>query len=245
MGFWNRILLVLSTLLSIASFSLSTAIAEEVDVELVMAVDGSGSVNPQEMELQFQGYINAFRNPVIQNAMRSGPTGKVAVALVVWSDRYLPKLQTEWFRISSAQDAERFATALESLHQQVKILYVTKGGTEIGAGIGYALAMLEQNQFSGLRKIVDVSGDGIETRPYSTSVMRLPQARIIANSRNVVINGLAIANDFYNLERYYRENVIQGTGSFVIKAKDFEAFGEAIHRKLLREFSSQVSHLRQ
>ncbi|MDJ0612559.1 MAG: DUF1194 domain-containing protein [Rhizobiaceae bacterium] len=218
---------------------------EEVDVELVMAVDGSGSVSPEEMHLQFQGYIDAFRNPVIQNAMRSGPTGKVAVSLVVWSDRYLPKLQSEWFRISSVQDAEGFAQALESLHEQVKILYITKGGTEIGAGIGYSLAMLDNNKFNGLRKIIDVSGDGIETRPYSNSVMRLPQARIIAQSRQVIINGLAIANDFYNLARYYRENVISGPGSFVIEAKDFNDFGEAIHRKLLREFSSQVSNLRQ
>lgn len=246
MGFCNAYKTVQKAIF-ISLFCLSAVLAartEEVDVELVMAVDGSGSVNPQEMHLQFDGYINAFRDPQIQNAMFSGPTGKVAVALVVWSDRYLPKIATEWHLISSKEEAEQFANQLERLHRQVVALYLTKGGTEIGAGISYALAMLEQNRFQGLRKIIDVSGDGIETRPHSKTVVQLPEARIIAASQNVVINGLAITNDFYNLGRYYRQQVIQGPGSFVVEAREFTDFGESIHRKLLREFSSQLSQLR-
>lgn len=218
-----------------------TAHAEDVDIELVLAVDGSGSISLPELQLQIAGYVEAFRDPDVQTAALSGPLGKAAVALVIWSDARFPKSHTGWHVIASREDADAFAERILALYQTSADFYGSgKGATEIGGGIVFAIGMIEGNDMAGRRKIVDVSGDGIETLPYSKSTPRLPYARDLASQLGVQINGLAILEDVPLLYRYYRNNVIVGPGSFVMEARNFESFAAAIKKKLLKELEPEL-----
>jgi len=220
----------------------STAIAQEVDIELVLAVDGSGSVDEEEMKLQLEGYSAAFLDPEIQRAMLSGPVGKVAVAMMVWSDAAFPKFTTNWHVLDSRQSIEKFASRVQGFHQHIgRYFGVGGGGTGIGDGVAYSIKMIEQNGISGLRKVVDVSGDGIETEPWFKGAVMMPYARELASLNQVTINGLAILSDFTSLDQWYREFVITGPGSFVVKAEDFHDFKRAVREKLWREFSQHIT----
>jgi len=120
------------------------------------------------------------------------------------------------------------------------------GGTGIGAGVQEALNMLNTNKYRGLRRVIDVSGDGIETEFEFSKGIMIRDAKLIAKAENVTINGLPIATkDFPNLDEYYEREVIAGAGSFVVKANSFEDFGRAIREKLLREISANIAELKE
>jgi hypothetical protein len=204
--------------------------AADVDLEIVLAVDASGSVSPSEFELQMGGIAAAFRDPSIQQAIVSGPRGKVAVALLIWSDAALRKYQSEWHVLAAPDDAGRFASVIEGFRER------SAGGTSIGDAVGHAIGMIDGNGISAQRRVIDVSGDGVETTPWFAPAMELPEARKLATSRKITINGLAIVNDIPFLDRWYRANVATGPGSFVITAADYDDFKRAIREKLWREF---------
>ncbi|MEZ5774596.1 MAG: DUF1194 domain-containing protein [Hyphomicrobiaceae bacterium] len=210
------------------------AAGEPVDLELVLAVDASGSVDPSEYELQLRGIADAFRDPAVKQAIRSGPLARIAVALVVWADATTPKDDSPWHVISTPETADAFADLVETYPRRVE------GGTGIGSALAYAIRMIEFNAIAGTRRVVDVSGDGVET-PVREYAVLLPQARYMARALGVTINGLAIANEVHDLDRYYDANVRAGPGSFVMRAADFEAFRDAIRAKLLREIEAQVA----
>lgn len=205
-----------------------------VDLELVLAVDVSSSIDNAEYRLQMQGIAAAFRDRDIQAAITGGPLGSIAVGLVLWAEAEVPKRFTGWYHLTSVEDAEAFAVTVERFRRRIA------GGTGIGSGIGYAIRMIEGNGYAGTRKVVDVSGDGPETPPREYVVM-LPQARSMALLTGVTVNGLAILNETPDLDRWYRENVITGNGSFVISAARMEDFAEAMRRKLFREIQSMPS----
>lgn len=212
------------------------AIAEDVDLELVLAVDGSGSVNEQEFNLQLGGIAAAFRSPRIQRAISLGPLRKIAVALMVWSDAAFPKFHTKWYVIDTPASAQAFASVVAAFYPRTgRPKGQGGGGTGIGAGVAFALDMLKDNGFQGTRRVIDVSGDGIETEPWYSQAVIMPQAKLMADALQVTINGLAILADFPNLDEYYRDNVITGSGAFVMEAADFVDFEEAIKEKLYRE----------
>ncbi len=232
---------VLSVLMLLHTWS-SEVLAEDVDIEIVLAVDASGSINSSEYALQMAGYAAAFRDPSIQAAITSGPIGKVAVAMVLWSDAAFPKHPTDWHVLDSPQSADRFATEVETFHKHNGRKFgIGGGGTGIGDGVRYAIRMIEANRHSGSRKVIDVSGDGIETNPWFRDATTLPGARKLAARSGIVINGLAILTDFPKLDEWYRDHVIFGPGSFVVKANDFRVFGDAIRQKLQREFSQRIA----
>lgn len=219
------------------------ASAENVDLEIVLAVDASGSINTSEYTLQMKGYAEAFRDPSIHAAITSGPYGKIAVSLMLWSDAAFPKHATRWHLLHSAETALNFASVLDNFQgHSGRDFGIGGGGTGIGDGIRYAIEMLNANDISGVRKVVDVSGDGIETAPWFKKAIMLPDAKLLARKQSVVINGLAILTDFPHLDDWYRERVISGPGSFVIRARDFQAFGKSIRQKLLREFNPPIAH---
>lgn len=199
-----------------------------VDLELVLAVDASGSVNDDEYKLQLIGIAQAFRDPAVMKAIRSGPAKSIAVNLLVWAEPQVPKDVTGWFIIASDADAERFAATVENFPRR------QSGSTAIGEGIAAALRSIEMNSIAGTREVVDVSGDGRESVAREFTVL-VDQARTMAIARGVVINGLAIQNEVSDLADYYRRNVQAGPESFVMAAKDYEDFAEAMRRKLLRE----------
>ena len=200
----------------------------QVDLELVLAIDGSASIDEGEFALEMQGYANAFRDEEVQAAITGGLIGTIAVSTLLWADASVPTQPGQWFEISNADDAEVFAQSLERTQRRVQ------GGTGIGAGVAEAIRMLDRNGFDGLRQIVDVSGDGVETPPRQT-VIEMPQARAMAEARGVTVNGLAILNEMPYLDRWYRTHVITGPSAFVMMAANFRDFQRAIKRKLLKE----------
>jgi hypothetical protein len=206
---------------------------EPVDLELVLAIDASSSVDPTEWELQREGYAAAFRDLHIQAAIVSGPKKRIAVSVVVWADATVPRWEGPWFALGSAIDAEAFANFMDYLPR------IPEGGTGIGMGVAAAVRKLERNGFSSTREVVDVSGDGRET-PARENVVMMPMAHAMAEARGVTVNGLAIVNEEdLSLETWYRDNVIAGRGSFVMTAMNYFNFAEAIRRKLLKEIQHQ------
>jgi hypothetical protein len=218
--------------------------AQQVDLEIVLAMDGSGSISSEEFLLQVVGTAAALKDPSVQHAILSGPTGSVAIAAVIWSDAAFPKYPTDWHLLNSPQSIETFAQRLLTFNNPAnagKRQGKGGGGTGIGDGIVYALEMIRSNRFSGARKVVDVSGDGVETDPWFKKAFTLPDARDLARAQGVTINGLAILTDNWKLDRYYRAEVISGPGAFVVKAVNFDAFAVAIRNKLLREMSPVIT----
>jgi len=201
---------------------------ERVDLELALAVDASYSVDDAEFRLQMDGIAAAFRDPEIQEAIASGPIGAIAVALVVWAEPTIPKDLGPWMRLASPADADAFAALVAAFPRRVN------GGTGVGSGIGAAARWMGRNGYEGTRKVIDVSGDGKET-PARDYVVLLPQARAMADSLGITVNGLAILNEEPELDRYYRTEVATGFGAFVIAAETMADFPDAMRRKLKRE----------
>jgi hypothetical protein len=225
----TRLIALLLTLLALAG---AVRAEEAVDLELVLAIDASGSVDEDEWALQMQGYAAAFRDERVQSAIASGPKGRIGVAVVVWADATVPRWDSSWFVLAAPADAERFAAFMATLFRG------PIGGTGIGAGIAAAIRKLERNGMSAPRQVVDVSGDGRET-PAREYVVLIPLAKAMARARGVTVNGLAILNEDPDLAAWYRNNVIAGRGAFVMIATDYEDFSEAIVRKLVREIEHQ------
>jgi len=201
---------------------------QPVDLELVLAVDTSGSIDDAEFRLQMDGVSAAFRDPEIQRAATSGPLGRMAVSLLTWADASLPADRGPWFLISGPADAELFAAHV------ARRLRVVSGGTGLGAGLSTAVDMIDRNGYAGTVRRIDVSGDGRETPPRDFVVM-VQQGRARAIRRSVTVSALAIRTDDPDLAAYYAAEVAVGPGSFVMAVDDFRDFGAAIRAKLLRE----------
>lgn len=204
-----------------------------VDLELVLAVDASGSVDDGEWQLQLQGVAAAFRDPEVQAAIGRQPLGRIAVALVVWAEGNRPKDVSAWFLIADAAGAEAFAATVERFPRRIE-----NGGTGIGKALHFSGRQILQNAFDGGRYVVDISGDGTETPP-SEWTLSIRGARAYADAHGIVVNGLAILSDVPTLESYYRQEVITGPDSFVIAAATYEDYAEAMRRKLLREIQTE------
>ncbi len=231
-------LFTLYIFLAFAPIAAAQGTIKNVDVEIVLAVDASGSINRNELQLQLNGIASAFRNPLVLETISKGVHQSIAVAMLIWSDAGYPKYPTEWFIVNSPQSAELFSKRVESFNNRHGALTaIGGGGTGLGDGLAFALNMLEINGITALRKIVDVSGDGPETIPWSKGAIILPIARNIALTNKTIVNGLAIETDDANLSNWYRQNLISGPGSFTITASRFEDYARAIRLKLIREFS--------
>ena len=200
---------------------------QSVDLALVLAVDASGSVDRVRFELQKQGYVAAFRHPRVIGAIESGPTQSIAVIMMQWTGPALQVTAVPWTRISDAASANAFADRIAAAPRAL-----FGGGTSISGAIDTAIALLFDNPYRAARRVIDISGDGSNNRGRSVSA-----ARDDAVAKNVGINGLPILALEPDLDTYYRENVIGGPGAFVIAAKDFETFGEAILKKLIAEIA--------
>ncbi|MGB9364912.1 MAG: DUF1194 domain-containing protein [Xanthobacteraceae bacterium] len=199
----------------------------EVDLALVLAVDTSGSVDQVRFELQKQGYVAAFRHPRVIGAIQSGPAQAIAVIMMQWTGPALQVTAVPWTKISDAASANAFADAIA---RAPRALF--SGGTSISGAIDTSMALLFDNPYRAARRVIDISGDGANNRGRSVN-----QARDEAIARGVGINGLPILALEPDLDRYYKDNVIGGPGAFMIAARDFESFGEAILKKLIAEIA--------
>ena len=216
-------------ILGAASLLLSTANAQAqaVDLQLVLAVDASGSVSADRFELQKQGYVDAFRHPRVLAAIRSGGAQAIAVTMVQWTGAWMHVDAVKWTRIADEASAQAFAGAVDEFPRKL-----FSGGTSISGAIDYAVELFPQSPFKGARRVIDISGDGVNNR-----------GRPVTNARNdavkagIVINGLPILALEPALDHYFEANVIGGPGAFVVAAKDYQSFSAAILQKLIVEIA--------
>lgn len=202
--------------------------AEPVDLELVLAVDSSASVDYAEFNLQLQGLALAFRDPELARAIGDGPYGAIAVTLIEWSSSGRQRISIPWTRIISASDAEALADRIDLTPRSVE-----SGATSISASILFAAAQFQNNGFEGVRRVIDLSGDG-----YNNQGPPLSDARAAVVAQGVTINALAIENQVLGLGDYFERHLIGGLGPFVIRADDYQDYLGQIRRKLLRELQA-------
>ena len=234
--FW---MLVLACSMSFLLPALSQARqgAIQTDVELIIAVDVSYSMDPEEQYLQRQGYIEALRSPLVIDAIRKGIHGKIAVTYIEWAGEHTQRIVVPWQMIDSAASAERFIAALEAIPAQ------RLQRTSISGAIDFSAKQFINNGFSGFRQVIDISGDGSNNhgRPVN-------KARDEALAAGIVINGLPIIlnrpnerfRDVDRLDHYYEDCVTGGPASFVIPINDRAQFVQATRTKLILEISGLV-----
>jgi hypothetical protein len=195
-----------------------------VDLELVLAIDSSGSVDFGEFQLQAHGIARAFRDPEVIAAIAGAAPKGIAVAVTQWSGRGQHLVTMDWTLITDAASAHALAARIDAMGR------VLIGETAVADALRFAHEQLESGPFRGTRQIIDVSGDG----PTNAGGDPDP-ARDAAALAGITINGLAILNESPRLDRYYAEHVIGGSDAFVMAARDYDDFAHAIRHKLLRE----------
>jgi hypothetical protein len=211
------------------------AAATPVDLELVLAVDVSRSMDGDEQALQRLGYANAFRHPDVIAAIGSGALGRIAVTYVEWAGPSFQLVRVPWTLVSGKADAEAFAAQVEAAPLTREM------GTSISGGLLFAGLQFEGSPFAGDRRTIDVSGDGPNNMGLPVDMMR---DRIVA--RGITVNGLPItlkpgfgysAFSIPNLDIYYEDCVIGGPGAFMITVDDMQRFEIAVRRKLVLEIA--------
>ncbi|MFQ5972300.1 MAG: DUF1194 domain-containing protein [Alphaproteobacteria bacterium] len=216
------------------------AVAQEaVDLELVLAVDISGSIDEAEARLQRRGYIAALTDERVITAIQAGILGRIAVAYVEWGGEDLQQAVVDWRIIHDRRTARAFAAELDAAR-----LTVNASKTSISAALRFASVLLSSNDFAGFRQVIDVSGDG----PNNAGLL-VNLARDLAVAAGITINGLPVINERPNrfglpgladLDRYYANCVIGGPGAFIVTAHGFGDFGAAIRRKLILEIAGKA-----
>ena len=202
--------------------------AQQVHLELVLAVDASSSISTGEFELQMIGLAEAFRHPAVAEAIGTLAPRGIAVALMQWSSQTNQVVAVDWTHVSSAAGAQALAARIEGVPR-----IVGGGATAIGSALEFAIALMAANGYTGQRRSVDLSGDGISNQGSSPTTIR-DQAVALG----ITINGLAILKQDPNLDRYYKATVIGGPRAFVMTAERHRDFGPAMLRKLIREIGA-------
>src|SRR6185295_3676557 len=198
-----------------------------VDLQLVLAVDVSGSVSEARFELQKRGYVAAFRNPRLLQAIQSGSQQGIAVTMLQWTGPVLQVQVVPWRLISTEASMRALADAIEAVPRQL-----FGGGTSISGAIDYAMSLLAATEAKSARRVIDISGDGTNNRGRPVT-----EARDDAVKAGVSINGLPILALDPELDQYYLHNVIGGPGAFVVAATSYETFADAILKKLVTEIA--------
>jgi hypothetical protein len=222
---WKLAALAVMLLAPVAQPRAQTA----VDLQLVLAVDTSGSVNQTRFELQRRGYAQAFRHPRVLDAIRSGSTGSIAATMVQWTGPALQIHAVPWTLLKDRTTTYAFADAIDETPRQL-----FSGGTSISGAIDYSMLLFPGSGFKGFKRVIDISGDGSNNRGRDVSAARDDAVRA-----GIVINGLPILALEPYLDRYYYQHVIGGPGSFVIPAETYETFADAVLRKLILEIASK------
>lgn len=200
-----------------------------VDLQLVLAVDASGSVSEERFELQKRGYVAAFRSPQLLRAVQSGQAQAIAVTMVQWTGPALQIQVVPWMVIADEASMHRVAAAIEAAPRQL-----FGGGTSISGAVDYAVHLFSRAETTAAQRVIDVSGDGRNNRGRPAEA-----ARDDAVAAGATINGLPILALEFDLDVYYRDSVIGGPGAFVIPAKSYDTFADAILKKLVIEISDQ------
>jgi hypothetical protein len=210
----------------------------EVDLLLVLAADVSRSVDDAKFKLQREGYAAAIVDPRVVKAMTGGPTGRIALVFVEWASEWEQKVVIDWTIVAGERDAQAVSARVLGAERSFR------GRTSISAAIDFSMLALARSPFQAGRKVIDISGDGT-----NNSGRDVVSARDEAVGKGVTINGLVILSDtplatnpshthpVGGLTAYYENNVIGGPGAFVVEAQGFEAFGQLIISKLVKEIA--------
>lgn len=206
----------------------------EVDVELLLLVDVSRSMSSNELEIQRRGYAESLISPEVLKAINGGMIGHVAIAYVEWAGAYSQRVVQDWAIIRSEQDAQAFARAIAMNPGQGMRRTSISAALTSGAGYFY------KNGFTGLRRVIDVSGDGPNNdgRPVAL-------ARDAVVAQGITINGLPLMTrdglggrwSIENLDAYYRDCVVGGPGAFVVPVLEWSEFAAAVRKKLVLEIA--------
>ena len=199
--------------------------APAVELELVLALDASTSVDFREFNLQMAGYAAAFRNRDFIDAVEAFAVDGIAVCMIVWAGPGQSRIAIDWSIVRDGPTAISFAETIDFTPR-----VVWGGSTAIGDSLAHAVDLIEGNDIEGGRRVIDVSGDG-----RANDGLPLGDQRSRAAGLGVTINGLTILNEEPELDRFYAANVIVGPGAFVQTAKNYDDFARAILRKLIRE----------
>jgi hypothetical protein len=234
----------------LASFSLAapsrvflaqkSSSAVPVDTELVLAVDVSYSMDPEEQQIQREGYIEALTSREFMGAIRAGTHGKVAVLYFEWAGPTDQKIIVPWRMIDGPETADAFASEI------ARAPYRRASRTSIGGALMFAKPLFAASGFRGLRRVVDVSGDG----PNNSGPLVEPQRDDLV-AAGITINGLPLmlnrpnsfSMDIENLDIYYEDCVIGGPGAFVIPVRERAQFKEAIRTKLILEVAELMARV--
>ncbi|MEA2887100.1 MAG: hypothetical protein QOD11_1460 [Bradyrhizobium sp.] len=212
-----------------------------VDVELVLAVDVSYSMDMDELAIQREGYAQAIVSKEFLQALKTGPNGKISVTYFEWAASSDQKIIIPWRVIDGPETAD--AVANEIMKTPIR----RASRTSISGAINFAMPLFEENPHRGLRRVIDISGDGPNNNGAPVT-----GARDAAIAKGITINGLPImvkepsysTMDIDNLDFYYEDCVIGGPGAFVVTIKDREKFKEAIRTKLVLEVAGRTPERR-
>jgi len=214
---------------------LTPAFAQEaVDLELVLLADASGSIDDAEITFQRKGYAEAITHSDVLAAITSGLTGKIAVTYIEWGASDSQHIVVPWMTVSDAASAKRFADTIMPAPREAF------GRNAIGSALTLAQGLIEQNQYEGVRKVIDLSADSAN----SWDGIPIDVARKLILDAGMTINGLAVlCRDCsgrpvsYDLEKAFEETIIGGPESFVITADDERRFATAVRNKLILEIA--------
>jgi hypothetical protein len=211
--------------------------ASAVDIELILAVDVSYSMDMDELAVQREGYAQAIVSKEFLQALKTGPHGKIAVTYFEWAASSDQKIIIPWRLIDGPETADAVASEI------AKTPIRRASRTSISGAINFAMPLFDEDPYHGLRRVIDISGDGPNNNGSPVTI-----ARDAALAKGITINGLPImvkepsysTMDIDNLDFYYEDCVIGGPGSFVVSIKDRDKFKEAIRTKLLLEVAGKT-----
>lgn len=211
-----------------------------VDVELVIAVDVSYSVKPDDLAAQREGFARAIVSQDFLDALRAGPIGRIALTYFEWSSTKDQKIIVPWRQIDGPESAEAVAT------EMLKAPIRRGSRTSIPSAIKFAIPLFEQNPYRGSRRVIDISGDGPNNTgdPVATARDMALQQGIVITGLPVMINatppGQPDTEHIDHIDWYYEDCVIGGPGSFVVPITDRDNFKEAIRTKLALELAGRT-----
>lgn len=207
---------------------------EEVDVEIILAVDVSLSMSPTELEIQRRGYAEALQHETVLKAIHDGVYGRIALAYFEWAGSFSQRVVVPWTSISSAEDAKKVADRLSVDPSN------SARRTSISGALDFAGDLFAESPYKGLRRVLDISGDGPNNqgRPVADARDKLVNNGITINGLPLMTSsGYSSSYDVEELDVYYSECVVGGPGAFTIPVNDWSQFAEAVRRKLVIELA--------
>jgi hypothetical protein len=203
--------------------------ATPVNIELLLLVDVSGSVDASEFATQRGGYVAAFQDPAVQ-ALIEGNPGGIAAAFGYWSGASQQQLAVGWTHLENAADAIAFANAINATTRPYS------GLTAVQSALAWGVPLFNNNGFEGNKLIIDISGDGVDNN--SPAGLLPTGGRDAASMAGIIVNGLPIGGNA--ITNYYTNNVITGAGSFVLPVNGFADFETAVSRKIFVELGGEI-----